>query len=66
MLEWVAANGETIAVGYAALVAVAELAKRLIPGTKDDTVIVKALDMLGKVLTLGGAKLLPNQDGVKK
>lgn len=66
MLEWVAANGETIALSWGAIVACAELAKRLIPGTKDDTVIVKVLDTVSKVLTLGGVKLLPKQDGITK
>jgi hypothetical protein len=66
MLEWVAANGETIALSWVVIVALAELAKRLIPGTKDDTIIVKVLDMIAKVLTLGGVKLLPKQDGITK
>jgi hypothetical protein len=66
MLEWIAANGETIAMVWAAVVAVAEVAKRLIPGTKDDTIIVKVLDVVAQVLTLGGVKLLPKQDGVLK
>lgn len=66
MLEWVTANAETIAMSWGAIVALAEVAKRLIPGTKDDTVIVKVLDLVSKVLTLGGVKLLPKQDGVTK
>ncbi len=66
MFEWITANVEMIAYSWAAIVALAELAKRLIPGTKDDTIIVKVLDMVAKVLTLGGVTLLPNQDGVKK
>jgi hypothetical protein len=66
MIAWVTANAETIALSWGAIVALAELAKRLIPGTKDDTIIVKVLDIVAKVLTLGGVKLLPNQDGVKK
>lgn len=66
MFEWVTANAETIALSWGAIVALAELAKRLIPGTTDDNIIVKVLDMVAKVLTLGGVKLLPNQDGVKK
>lgn len=66
MITWIMANAETIALGWGAIVALAELAKRLIPGTKDDTVIVKVLDMVAKVLTLGGVTLLPKQDGIKK
>ncbi len=66
MLEWVTANAETIALSWGALVALAELAKRLIPGTKDDTAIVMVLDLVAKVLTLGGVKLLPKQDGITK
>ncbi len=66
MLEWVTANTETIALSWGALVALLELAKRLIPGTKDDTIIVKVLDMAAKVLSLGGVKLLPKQDGITK
>ena len=65
-MEWIAANGELIALSWGAIVALAEIAKRLIPGTKDDTIIVKVLDMVSKVLTLGGVKLLPKQDGVTK
>lgn len=66
MIAWVMANAETIALSWGAIVALAEVAKRLIPGTKDDTIIVKVLDTIAKVLTLGGVKLLPKQDGVKK
>lgn len=66
MLDWVTANAETIALSWGAVVALAELAKRLIPGTKDDTIIVKVLDIVAKVLTLGGVTLLPKQDGVTK
>jgi hypothetical protein len=66
MLEWLAANGDTLALIWGAVVALAELAKRLIPGTKDDTIIVKVLDVTGKILTIGGASLLPKQDGVTK
>ena len=66
MLEWVTANAETIALSWGAIVALAEVAKRLIPGTKDDTIIVKVLDTVGKVLSLGGVKLLPKQDGITK
>lgn len=66
MITWLTANAETIALSWGAIVALAELAKRLIPGTKDDNIIVKVLDMIAKVLTLGGVKLLPKQDGIKK
>ncbi len=66
MIAWVTANAETIALSWAAIVALAEVAKRLIPGTKDDTIIVKVLDTVSRILTLGGVTLLPKQDGVKK
>ena len=66
MLEWITANQETIMLSWAALVAVAELLKRVIPGTKDDNIIVKVMDTVGKVLTLGMSKFLPKQDGVAK
>ena len=45
---------------------VCEVLKRLIPGTKDDRVIVKILDTAGKILTIGLSSLVPGQDGVKK
>ena len=63
LIEWVTANQVTIAVGWAAVIAFAELLKRLIPGTKDDEIIVKVLDTVGKVATIGAASMLPNQDG---
>jgi hypothetical protein len=66
MLEWVTANAETIALSWGAILALAEVAKRLIPGTKDDTVIVKVLDTVGKILSLGGVTKLPKQDGITK
>lgn len=66
MIAWLTANAETIALSWGAIVALAEVAKRLIPGTKDDTVIVKVLDTVSKILSLGGVKLLPKQDGVTK
>ncbi len=66
MLEWVAANPETVALAWGVAVAGAELLKRLIPGTKDDNIIVKVMDIASMVLTFGGAKLLPNQDGITK
>jgi hypothetical protein len=66
MFEWIAANQQLIALYWAAAVAVAEVLKRVIPGTKDDNIIVKVLDIGGKLLTLGGATLLPKQEGVAK
>lgn len=66
MFEWVIANSDTIAIVWAAILAVAEVAKRIIPGTKDDTFIVKVLDTVGKILSLGGVKILPKQDGITK
>ena len=66
MLEWITANQETIMLSWAALVAVTEVLKRAIPGTKDDNIIVKVMDILGTVLTFGMSKLLPKQDGVTK
>jgi hypothetical protein len=66
MLEWITANGDVIALSWVAILALAEVAKRLIPGTRDDTIIVKILDTVGKVLSLGGVKLLPKQDGITK
>ena len=66
MIEWISSNTETILVVWAAIVAVAEVAKRVIPGTKDDQLIVRLLDIGSKVLTLGLSSLAPRQDGAKK
>jgi len=65
-MEWLANNYDVVGMIWAAVVAVLEVLKRVIPGTKDDTVIVKIIDIGGKLLTLGASSLLPNQDGVKK
>jgi len=66
MFELIIAHPQIVALGWGAIVALAELAKRLIPGTRDDTIIVKVLDIAGKILTLGGANLLPKQEGITK
>ncbi len=63
MFDWIANNTEMIAIGWGLLTGLAEILKRVIKGKKDDRVIVKVLDITGKILTLGGATLLPNQDG---
>jgi hypothetical protein len=63
---WIVNNTDLILTAWAAVIAVAEVAKRIIPGTKDDTLIVKVLDTAGKIGTLGAANFLPAQDGVKK
>jgi len=65
-MEWLASNAETITLIWAAVVSVLEVVKRVVPGTKDDNIIVKITDLGGKILTLGISSLLPNQDGVKK
>lgn len=37
--------------------------KRVIPGTKDDRAIVKTMDRMEKIATLGLSRYLPNQNG---
>lgn len=64
-MEWLEANYNLIMLGWAALVGIAEFLKRVIPGTKDDKLIVKYMDMGGKILTIGASTFLPNQDGRK-
>ena len=66
MFEWIAANQQLILLCWAATVAVAEVLKRVIPGTRDDNIIVKVLDISAKLLTLGGVYVLPKKDGVLK
>lgn len=66
MVEWLVENYDLVGLIWAAIVAILEALKRAIPGTKDDTVIVKIIDIGGKILTFGASNLLPNQDGVTK
>lgn len=66
MLDWIQNNVELIGLAWLVLVALAEFLKRVIPGTKDDKIIVRVMDLLGKIGTLGASSLLPNQDGKLK
>ena len=52
---------ETISLIWAAITGILELAKRVIPGTKDDRQIVRILDIGGKVMTLGASGLFKGQ-----
>lgn len=63
MFDLIAGNPDLVGLGWLGLTFITEVLKRVIKGTKDDKVIVKVMDIAGKVLTLGGAKLLPYQDG---
>jgi len=63
---WIELNLDTVMLGWGVVVAAAELLKRLIPGTKDDVIIVKVMDTVGKIATIGASSLLPAQDGIVK
>lgn len=63
MVDAIVNNPDIVGMAWCGLTLLAEVLKRAIKGTKDDKIIVKVMDITGKVLTLGGAKLLPHQDG---
>lgn len=65
-IAWITENQVLIGVIWGAVVALLEVAKRVIPGTKDDTAIVAFVAGVNKVATLGATTLLPNQDGKLK
>jgi hypothetical protein len=66
LLIWIAANQDLLLLIWGSILAIAEVLKRVIPGTKDDTIIIKVLDMTGKIFTLGATSLLPKQAGAAK
>jgi hypothetical protein len=66
VLIWLAENTELLMLAWGSVLAFAEVLKRAIPGTKDDTRIVQILDTVGKIFTFGAATFLPKQAGKVK
>ena len=66
MLEWIQANTVVISVGWFAIVTVGEFLKYVIPGNKDDQIIIKILDLVNTLLTMGGIKLFKLPEGMQK
>lgn len=55
---WIEENWPLILAVYAVLTATLKLLAMVIPGTKDDEIIVKILDALAKIMSLGGSNVL--------
>lgn len=58
MMEWITGNAEAIVLGWAMIVAILKFVAMVVPGTKDDEIIVKITDTGAKILSLGATNLL--------
>ena len=57
MMEWIASNWQMIVGGWAASVALLKFLAMVIPGTKDDEIIVKILDAGARIMSFGASNL---------